>query len=116
MERTLSPAALDAMRAANTPMILIDVRKAAARREDAVAIPGATWHDPAFMERWIAEFDGHEEIILYCAHGESISNAVVDALHARGLAARFVEGGLDGWRSAGGRVVPVDTSHQPDRS
>ncbi len=109
MHRTLSPAALNAMLAEDAPMVLIDVRREAARREDAVAIDGASWHDPAHMDEWIASFDGGSEIVLYCAHGESISNAVVDALHARGLAARFVEGGLDAWRAAGGAVVPIDS-------
>jgi rhodanese-related sulfurtransferase len=29
---------------------------------------------------------------------------VVDALQARGLNARFIEGGIEGWKTAGGDV------------
>jgi rhodanese-related sulfurtransferase len=37
--------------------------------------------------------------------GGSVSNAVVDALDAQNLDACFVEGGIEGWKTAGGEVV-----------
>jgi rhodanese-related sulfurtransferase len=46
-----------------------------------------------------------QEIILYCVRGGAVSNSVVDALQAKGLQARFIEGGIEGWKAAGGAVL-----------
>lgn len=105
MDRTLTAFELKSLLSAHTPIALLDVRRAAARAENPVAIPGAMWHDPEKLSQWIDDLDADREIVLYCVHGESISNTVVDALQAKGLSARFVEGGLDAWRMAGGDVV-----------
>lgn len=105
MDRTLTPTELQSLLTAETSITLLDVRRDAARNEDPVAIPGAVWREPEKLDQWITDLDTNSEIVLYCVHGESISNAVVDALRARGLTARFVEGGLDAWRATGGEVV-----------
>ncbi len=107
MKRTLTPAELQALLAERAPITLLDVRRSGARSEEPFTIPGATWYDPAQMEQWVDGLAGAGEIVLFCAHGESISNAVVDALHARHLKARFVEGGLEAWQAAGGAVEAV---------
>jgi len=104
MNRTITPSELQSLLSQGAAVALLDVRRAAARSENPVAIPGATWYDPETMERWIGRIDTAREIVLYCVHGESISNAVVDALHDRGIDARFIQGGLDAWQAAGGAV------------
>lgn len=43
--------------------------------------------------------------MLYCVRGGSVSNSVVDALQAKGLNACFIEGGIEGWKAAGGETV-----------
>lgn len=106
MDRTLTPNELQSLLAAGTSITLLDVRRTVARDQDPVAIPGAEWRDPETLDTWAADLDTGREIVLYCVHGESISNAVVDALQARGLKARFVLGGLDAWQAAGGEVEP----------
>jgi rhodanese-related sulfurtransferase len=45
------------------------------------------------------------KVIGACAAGGGVSNSVVDALQARGLKARFIDGGIEGWKAAGGEVV-----------
>lgn len=109
MERTLTPTDLQSLLAAGKPITLLDVRRAAARAKDPVAIPGAIWRDPEALDDWIANLDTDRQIVLYCVHGEEISNAVVDALQAKGLRACFVEGGLDAWQTFGGSVGSCDT-------
>jgi rhodanese-related sulfurtransferase len=37
--------------------------------------------------------------------GGAVSNTVVDALQAKGLQARYIDGGIEGWKAAGGKVV-----------
>ncbi len=108
MERTITPTDLQALLSAGKPISLLDVRRAEARAKEPVAIPGAIWRDPAALDDWISDLDAGRQIILYCVHGEEISNAVVDALQAKSLRARFVKGGLDAWQAVGGPVESCD--------
>jgi rhodanese-related sulfurtransferase len=97
MERTIKPQELNL---ANKH--LIDVRRASDRDASSEQIPGATWHNPEQLADWADILPKDQEIILYCVRGGSVSNGVVDALQAKGLNARFIEGGIEGWKAAGG--------------
>ena len=105
MERTIAPTDLQALIAQGAPIALLDVRRAEDRAKDPAAIPGATWHDPAALASWSTELGADREIVLYCVRGGSVSNSVLDALRAQGLSARYIEGGLEGWKAAGGKVT-----------
>ena len=101
MERTIKPQDLQL-----AGKHLIDVRRAADRDASTEQIPGAAWHDPEKLADWAASLPKDKEIVLYCVRGGSVSNGVVDALQAKGLNARFIEGGIEGWKAAGGVVAP----------
>jgi rhodanese-related sulfurtransferase len=101
MERTVKPQDLQL-----AGKHLIDVRRANDRDASAEQLPGACWHDPEKLADWAGSLPKDQEIILYCVRGGSVSNGVVDALQARGLNARFIEGGIEGWKAAGGKVSP----------
>lgn len=101
MERTIKPQ--DLILAGKH---LIDVRRVADRDASAEQLPGATWHNPEMLADWAATLPKDKEIVLYCVRGGSVSNGVVDALQAQGLNARFIEGGIEGWKAAGGVVAP----------
>lgn len=101
MERTLKPQDLNL-----AGKHLIDVRRAADRDAAPEHIPGATWHDPERLADWADRLPKDLEIVLYCMRGGSVSNSVVDALQARGLQARFIEGGIEAWKAMGGEVTP----------
>jgi rhodanese-related sulfurtransferase len=100
MERTIKPQDLKL-----AGKYLIDVRRAVDRDASAEKIPGATWHNPEQLTDWADTLPKDKEIILYCVRGGSVSNGVVDALQAKGLNARFIEGGIEGWKAAGGEVT-----------
>ena len=68
-------------------------------------MPGASWHDPEKLEQWADSLPKDQDIVLYCVRGGSVCNGVVDALQAKGLKARFIEGGIEGWKAAGGEVA-----------
>jgi rhodanese-related sulfurtransferase len=102
MERSISP---DALKTRFTAVHLIDVRRKADRDASTEVVPGATWHDPEQLTQWAGELPAGKPIVLYCVRGGSVSNSVVDALQARGLDARFIEGGIEGWKAAGGAVA-----------
>lgn len=100
MERTIKPQGLTL-----AGKHLIDVRRAADRDASVEQLPGATWHNPETLAAWAESLPKDKEIVLYCVRGGSVSNGVVDALQAKGLNARFIEGGIEGWKAAGGEVV-----------
>ena len=100
MDRTVKPQDLQL-----AEKHLIDVRRAADRAASAEQIPGAAWHDPENIADWAGSLPKDREIVLYCVRGGSVSNGVVDALQAKGLNARFIEGGIEGWKAAGGAIA-----------
>lgn len=104
MERTITPQARETLLAGETPPVLLDVRRGDDRDRQPMAIPGATWHDPSAIAPWSFDLNPGREIVLYWVRGGSVSNSVLDALLARGLKARYIEGGLEAWTAAGGEV------------
>ena len=85
--------------------LLIDVRRKLDLDAASDALPGATWHDPEKIAEWADRLPKEREIVLYCVRGGSVSNGVVDALQAKGVRARFIEGGIEGWKAAGGELA-----------
>jgi rhodanese-related sulfurtransferase len=101
MSRTITPAEL---RARRDRIHLIDVRRRDDFDREPVTAAGAAWHDPARVQEWAAGLPADREVVLYCVRGGSVSNSVLDQLLARGLKARYIEGGLEAWKAAGGGV------------
>lgn len=101
MERTIKP---ENLKTELSGKHLIDVRRKADLDASSEALPGATWHDPEKLAEWVDTLPKDGEIVLYCVRGGSVSNGVVDALQAKGLKARFIEGGIEGWKAAGGAI------------
>lgn len=104
MNRTITAQALRSHAGAAT---LLDVRRKADREADGSQLPGSTWHDPEQVAQWAPTLAADKEWIVYCMRGGSVSNTVLDALRARGLKARYIEGGIVAWKEAGGAVVAL---------
>jgi rhodanese-related sulfurtransferase len=102
MERTLKPESLKTELAGK---YILDVRRAADRDASTDQLAGANWKDPEKLTEWADTLPRDQDIVLYCVRGGAVSNSVVDALQARGLKARFIEGGIEGWKAAGGEVA-----------
>ena len=102
MERTIKP---DTLKTELAGKLLLDVRRTADRDAAPAHLPGAHWKNPEQLAEWADGLPKDQDIVLYCARGGSVSNSVVDALQAKGLKARFIEGGIEGWKAAGGEVV-----------
>ncbi len=87
---------------------ILDVRKKPAYDDDAVVIAGATWRDPAMIDEWAPGLVGgvarDRPVVCYCAHGHEVSQGTVAALRDLGIDARYLEGGIDGWKGQGGDV------------
>lgn len=103
----LTPEALaKSLSGAHAPLLL-DVRRAAARQKSGRQIPGAQWRDPALWLDWKDEVAARGPVVLYCAHGQEISQALTTALQVLGANAVFLDGGFAAWEAGGGACEPL---------
>ena len=101
MERTISPEHLKAQ-LANT--LILDVRRQNDYDASTEAVPGSTWKNPEQIDAWLVGIPKDRDIVIYCVRGGSVSNSVLDKLQAAGVKARFIDGGIEGWKAAGEEV------------
>ena len=99
LPRTIAPAKVDPDK-----LLVLDVRRAADYAASHEIIPGAFWKDPEKIDAWIGAVPKTHNVVIYCVRGGAVSNSVVDRLHAEGIKARFIEGGIEAYKAAGGRL------------
>ena len=94
------------------PPIIIDVRKRAAFAESTRMISGALRRDPQRLESWAQSLPPAGEVVVYCVRGHEVSQEAAKALRGHGIAARYLEGGFEAWKQAGGALddKPRDAS------
>ena len=100
LARTIKPAKLDP-----DTTLVFDVRREADYAASNETLPGAMWKNPDKIDAWIGALPLTQDVVIYCVRGGSVSNSVVDRLQAAGVKARYIEGGLEGYKAAGGKVV-----------
>ena len=105
MNRTISPDDLKQLLYLRKNILVLDVRRKNDYQTASQKIPGAAWLDPDKLAQWSTALPLDREIVIYCVRGGSVSNAVVDQLQSKGVKARFIEGGLEAWITAGGEVA-----------
>lgn len=84
---------------------ILDVRREADHAAATEELANAQWKNPEQISSWADQLPKDKDIVLYCVRGGAVSNSVVDTLQAKGLKACFIEGGIEGWKAAGGTVV-----------
>ena len=90
----------------SNPPLVIDVRRKPAYQSSTDTIAGALRRDPETVSSWAGTLPGAATAVVYCVHGHEVSQNAAKALNERGIAAQFLEGGLEeGWKAAGG---PLD--------
>jgi rhodanese-related sulfurtransferase len=104
MSRTINVKDLKPLIEKNAVTVL-DVRRQNDYDADKAKLPGAEWKNPDQLADWSTKLPKEKEIVIYCARGGSVSNAVLDTLLGKGFKARFIEGGIEGWKGAGGATV-----------
>ncbi len=100
LPRTIPPAKVDP-----DSTLVFDVRPEADYAASDEIIPGAMWKNPDKIDVWIGALPLTQDVVIYCVRGGSVSNSVVDRLHAAGVKARYIEGGLEAYKAAGGKVA-----------
>jgi rhodanese-related sulfurtransferase len=95
----VSAASLRQSLASARPPLVIDVRKGPAFLGAPDLIRGALRRDPLRAADWARTLPGEAEVVVYCVHGHEVSQAA-----AKTLGARYLEGGIEAWRAAGGEL------------
>jgi rhodanese-related sulfurtransferase len=105
MDAFILPKQLQDERKSAQPPIVIDVRREQAFLAAPDMLSGALRRDPATVETWANELPSAASVVVYCVHGHEVSQKASQALNKHGIQARFVEGGLEDWRSEGGEIM-----------
>jgi rhodanese-related sulfurtransferase len=105
MNPSITASDLSARLASSAPPLLIDVRRAPVFLAAPDMIAGALRRDPAAAARWAKSLPQAASAVVYCVHGHEVSQNAAQALRDAGIAAQFLEGGIEeGWRAAGGAL------------
>lgn len=113
MDASITAAELRSSLAGGEPPLVVDARRPPAFRAALDTIAGALRRDPATIASWAAELPRASSVVVYCVHGHEVSQNAAQALRQSGIAARFLEGGLEeGWKAGGGALAakPRDAS------
>jgi rhodanese-related sulfurtransferase len=94
--------------AGSHPPIVIDVRRPAAFRDSQGMISGALRRDPEQVHTWLRSLPRAAAVVVYCVHGHEVSQGAAAALSQAGIAARYLDGGIEAWKAA---EAPLD--HKP---
>lgn len=104
MSRTITPNDLKPL-VEKKSVTVLDVRRQNDFEADQVKLPGAQWNNPEQLAEWSKMLSKDREVVIYCARGGSVSNSVLDQLLGQGFKARYIEGGIEAWKAAGGPIA-----------
>ena len=99
MDASISAAALRLSLRSSQPPLVIDVRRDDRFRESPYLLKGALRRDPTRMAEWSSSLPRAASVVVYCVHGHEVSQGV-----AKALGARYLEGGIEGWKEGGGAL------------
>ena len=81
--------------------IVVDVRRSLAFDADDKIIVGAVRRLPEKVDHWRSGLPEGRSVVVYCAHGQEVSQNTAEALRAAGSDARYLEHGVAGWAELG---------------
>ncbi len=84
---------------------IVDVRRLEAFGAATEALPGAVWRDHRNAESWGRAIADGGEVVVYCVHGHQVSQSAAALLRGQGVDARFLAGGIEAYREAGGILI-----------
>ena len=106
MEASITASELKSALSGPRSPLVIDVRRAPAFRSEPDMIAGALRRDPAAVASWAKELPRAASVVAYCVHGHEVSQGAAKTLRELGIAARYLEGGIEeGWKAAGGELM-----------
>jgi rhodanese-related sulfurtransferase len=113
MESSITASELKSALTSPQPPVVIDVRRPPAFHSAREMIAGALRRDPQQIAAWAPQLPSASKVVVYCVHGHEVSQGVARALGERGIAARYLEGGIEeGWKARDGALYrkPAEAS------
>ena len=105
MDASIKYAELQSLIESGASPLIIDVRRRPAFSAAQDMIAGAAWCDPEQVAAWAPHIPRAGRVVVYCVHGHEVSQNAAKALSQAGIAAQYLEGGIEeGWKGAGGAV------------
>lgn len=98
---SISPETLYARLGVASAPIVVDVRRAAAFDADDSMIIGAIRRIPDDVTRWRGAVPPGRSVVVYCVHGQEVSQGVAAALRSAGVEAAYLDEGIAGWTALG---------------
>jgi len=86
--------------------VLIDVRRAPARKASGRTIPLALRGEPGRVADWGPALEGRT-VVVFCVHGHEVSQGVADHLTRFGIETYYLDGGFAAWEAQGNPVEPI---------
>lgn len=84
---------------------LLDVRLRSVKESQPASIANAEWRDPEHIATWLPSVPADRPVIVFCAHGRSVSQGLATQLEQAGLETYFLEGGLAAWMEQGRLII-----------
>lgn len=84
--------------------LILDVRREEDYSSSGDTLSGAEWKNPSNIDQWIGSIPKDQKVVIYCVRGGGVSTSVVERLKADGINASFIEGGIEGVKTAGGVI------------
>ena len=81
--------------------LIIDVRKNEPFLASTYTLQGAIRRDPLQVHAWANALPRGGSILIYCVHGHEVSTNTMILLHGYGHDVRFLQGGIEAWRTLG---------------
>ncbi len=97
----ITPAVLAAQLLGDSAPLIIDVRKNEAFHQSAFTLPRVLRREPADVGVWANDLPKAHAVLVYCVHGHEVSQQVAQILRHNGIAAKFLQKGIEGWHTAG---------------
>src|SRR5258708_39304074 len=77
--------------------LLFDVRREQSFKAANDMIAGAIRCSPDNIEQWRDDLSKRRPVVVYCAHGQEVSQGVASALVNKGIGASYLSGGIAAW-------------------
>src|SRR5215813_8287787 len=98
---SISPQSLYVRLGTELAPIVVDVRRSPAFEADDTVIVGAVRRLPEEVDHWRCGLPEGRFVVVYCAHGQEVSQNTAAALRAAGRDASYLEHGIGGWAELG---------------
>ena len=102
---SISPESLMRLVGGDAAPVIVDVRRRAVFDADDRVLPAAVWRDHRAVDAWIGGLPAAVPVVVYCVHGHQVGQTAASRLHLAGVDARYLIGGIEAWRAAGGPLV-----------